>query len=90
VDETLPLELIVMKRTRATSAVSKLIDAVMDGYVTWREESMAVHATYREWRGAPSAWRELAFDDYCAALDREERAASEYQRLLARPQAVTG
>jgi hypothetical protein len=84
------LEQIAMKRNRATSAVSKLIDAVMDGYVTWREESMAVHAAYRAWRGAPSAWREIAFDDYCAALDREERAASEYERLLIDAQAVTG
>ncbi len=79
-----------MRRNRvAESTVSKLIDAVMDGYVTWREESMAVQATYREWVGAPLAWRELAFDDYCEALDREERAASEYQRLLADAQTAT-
>jgi hypothetical protein len=77
-----------MKRNRTASTVSKLIDAVMDGYVTWREESMAVHATYREWLGAHSAWRALAFEDYCAALDREERAASEYQRLLADAQSA--
>jgi hypothetical protein len=84
------LELIAMRRNRiAESTVSKLIDAVMDGYVTWREESMAVNATYREWLGAPLAWRELAFDDYCEALDREERAASEYQRLLADAQSAT-
>jgi hypothetical protein len=79
-----------MRRNRvAESTVSKLIDAVMDGYVTWREESMAVHATYREWVRAPLAWRGLAFDDYCQALDREERAASEYQRLLADAQTAT-
>jgi uncharacterized protein YukE len=79
-----------MRRNRtATSTISKLIDAVMDGYVTWREESMAVHATYREWLGAPLAWRGLAFEDYCDALDREERAASEYQRLLADAHSAT-
>ncbi|HTX10534.1 MAG TPA: hypothetical protein VME22_18055 [Solirubrobacteraceae bacterium] len=78
-----------MKRTRTPSAVTKLIDAVMDGYVTWREESMAVHATYREWLGASTAWRALAFEDYCEALDREERAATEYQRLLADAQSAT-
>jgi hypothetical protein len=84
------LELIAMRRNRiAESTVSKLIDAVMDGYVTWREESMAVNATYREWVGASLAWRELAFEDYCEALDREERAASEYQRLLADAQSAT-
>jgi hypothetical protein len=78
-----------MKRNRTASAVTRLIDAVMDGYVTWREESMAVHATYREWVGAPLAWRALAFDDYCEALDREEHAASEYQRLLADAESAT-
>jgi hypothetical protein len=74
-----------MKRNRAavTSSISKLIDAVMDGYVAWREESIAVRAAYREWLRAAPAWRGLAFEDYCAALDREERAAGEYQRLLA-------
>jgi hypothetical protein len=50
---------------------------------------MAVHTTYREWLGANSAWRALAFEDYCEALDREERAASEYQRLLADAQSAT-
>ncbi|HTU87223.1 MAG TPA: hypothetical protein VMF57_16710 [Solirubrobacteraceae bacterium] len=72
-----------------TSSISKLIDAVMDGYVGWREESVAVDAAYREWVRAASAWRALAFEDYCAALDREERAASEYQRLLAIAQSAT-
>ncbi|MGH2885557.1 MAG: hypothetical protein ACRDPA_23120 [Solirubrobacteraceae bacterium] len=64
------------------SPISDLIDAVMDGYVTWREESAAVEAAYRAWRGAPTAQREIAFDDYFSALDREEQAASEYRRLV--------
>jgi hypothetical protein len=80
-----------MKRNRSsvTFPISKLIDAVMDGYVTWREQSMAVQSAYREWLGAPTGWRELAFADYCEALDREERAASDYQRLLAEAQAAS-
>ena len=80
-----------MKRSRSTVTLpfSKLIDAVMDGYVTWREQSVAVHAAYREWLMAPSPWREIAFDDYCAALNREELAASDYQRLLIQAQAAT-
>jgi hypothetical protein len=80
-----------MKRNRSAvaSPVSRLIDAVMDGYITWREQSVAVHAAYREWLTAPSPWRGIAFDDYCAALDREELAASDYQRLLIEAQAAT-
>jgi hypothetical protein len=80
---TANLELITMKRSpSAVSPMSDLIDAVMDGYVTWREESAAVEAAYHTWRGAPADHRTVAFDDYFAALDREERAASEYRRLI--------
>lgn len=70
------------RRSSTASPISDLIDAVMDGYVTWREESAAVEAAYRTWRGAPPAQRIVAFEDYFAALDREEHAASEYRRLV--------
>jgi len=70
------------RRSSTLSPISELIDAVMDGYVTWREESAAVEAAYHTWRGAPSDRRAIAFEDYFAALDREEHAASEYRRLL--------
>jgi hypothetical protein len=62
--------------------MSDLIDAVMDGYVTWREESAAVEAAYHRWRRASRDQSMVAFDDYFAALDREEHAASEYRRLV--------
>jgi len=70
------------KHSSVVAPVSEIIDAVMDGYVTWREESAAVRAAYESWRRAPSNERVVAFDDYSAALDREERAASEYRRLI--------
>jgi hypothetical protein len=70
------------KRSSTASLMSDLIDSVMDGYVTWREESAAVEAAYRSWRGAGDGERASAFDDYFAALDREEHAASEYRRLV--------
>ena len=70
------------KRASALTPLAKLIDSVMDGYVTWREESAAVEAAYRSWRGAAPGDRAAAFDDYFAALDREEDAASEYRRLV--------
>lgn len=74
-----------MNRNRLSTVkpLSDLIDAVMDGYVAWREESTAVEDAYRTWRGASAAQRTVAFDDYFAALDREEHAASEYRRLIA-------
>jgi hypothetical protein len=70
------------KRTSTASPISDLIDSVMDGYVTWREESLAVETAYRSWRGAGPSQEAAAFDYYFAALDREERAASEYRRLV--------
>jgi hypothetical protein len=70
------------KRSSTVSPISDLIDAVMDGYVSWREESAAVEEAYRTWRGAPPAQRSIAFEDYFAALDREEQAASKYRRLI--------
>jgi hypothetical protein len=70
------------KRSSTVTRISDLIDAVMDGYVQWREESAAVEAAYRSWRQAASDERAIAFDIYSAALDREEYAASEYRRLV--------
>jgi len=70
------------KRSSIASPMSDLIDAVMDGYVSWREESAAVEAAYGRWRRASRGQRTVAFDDYFAALDREEQAAGEYRRLI--------
>lgn len=62
---------------------STLIDAVMDGYVAWREESASVEVAYGDWQRAEPGQRTLAFSTYFAALDREERAAQTYRRLIA-------
>jgi hypothetical protein len=62
----------------------ELVDAIMDGYVSWREASAAAAAEYRRWTRASPRERAGAFDGYRAALDREERAAAEYQRLVER------
>jgi hypothetical protein len=54
----------------------------MEGYVTWRKESDAVTASYQNWRCPPRDGRDAAFRAYAAALDREETAAAEYERLI--------
>jgi hypothetical protein len=71
-----------LNRSATASPSNELIDAVMERYVTWREQSVAVEAAYRRWSFAPTEDRELAYDDYAASLDREERAADEYRRLV--------
>lgn len=77
-----------LKRSSGVEPRRELIDAVMDGYVTWREESAAVEAAYRSWRHSTSHDRDFAFDGYVAALDREEDAAAKYHRLIERVAAV--
>jgi hypothetical protein len=73
-----------MKRKRSVhdSPASTIIDAMMDRYVSWREECAAVEKSYRDWLGARREDRTVAFAVYAAALDREEYAASAYRRLV--------
>jgi hypothetical protein len=60
----------------------------MDLYVIWREQCVAVETAYRAWSRAPARERGRAFEDYAAALDREELAADEYWRLLEEVQSL--
>ena len=60
----------------------EFLDALMDSYVQWRDESRAVTESYRYWHAAPAPDRDAAFDDYFAALDREEDAACDYRRVV--------
>ena len=57
---------------------SELIDELMDRYVDWREQCIAVGSAYERWSNGPSAERELAFAAYRAALDLEEQASLVY------------
>lgn len=80
-----------MRLTRSAHADAhrRLVDAVIDGYVTWREESFAVDVAYRRWKHASSPEQAGAFDQYVFALEREERAASEYRRRIEEVSAVS-
>jgi hypothetical protein len=60
-----------------------LVDALIEHYVSWREECAAVTSSYENWSRAESGDRTLAFGAYVAALDREELAAASYRRLIA-------
>lgn len=73
-----------LERPCAASRISTLIDAAMDSYVDWRQESAAVELAYRRCQQAASHDRDRAFDEYLAALDREEQAANEYQSFIER------
>jgi hypothetical protein len=66
----------------AHAALVHLLDEMIDVYVSWREESAAVDASYENWNRATAADKTLAFSAYVAALDREARAAADYQRVI--------
>lgn len=64
--------------------VDHLVDAMLDVYVDWREECLAVASAYERWTGAERHGKAMAFSAYLAALDREQFAASSYRRLAGR------
>ena len=64
------------------SEQNRAVDEVIDAYVDWRQECITVSEAYQRWRSAAREDGALAFRAYLAALDREERAAEVYARLL--------
>jgi hypothetical protein len=67
-----------------------LVDALIDVYVSWREECAAVTRAYADWTAAEPGDGTLAYGAYVAALDREEKAATTYRGLVAQIAAVHG
>lgn len=60
----------------------ELLGAAAVAHRQWRDECAAVGSAYHRWAGSPSAQKPVAFRAYGVALDREERAANRYARLL--------
>jgi hypothetical protein len=61
-----------------------LVVGAVAAHTQWRGECKAVRTAYRRWVAASAAEQPFAFDDYTAALDREQRAASQYARRMRR------
>lgn len=66
-----------------------LIDAVLERYLDWREASRTVSRAYGAWRNVEREQRPLAYADYRAALDAEERAADAYRIQIDRVRAAS-
>ena len=66
----------------AQAPFNHLVDAMIDDYVSWREECVSVESAYENWSRAPRRDATLAFTAYLAALDREEHAAATYRRRV--------
>jgi hypothetical protein len=60
----------------------RLVDGLIDAYVSWREACVHVSDAYRSWASETDLGGTSAFGRYTAALDREERAAGVYAALL--------
>jgi hypothetical protein len=70
----------VADRSLAVAVRERLIDEAFRRYLGWRDECATVGAAYRDCsNGSGGA---LSFAVYVAALDREERAAGDYQAAL--------
>jgi hypothetical protein len=74
------MELRPLFRSRGTEL--KQYQALEDEYANWRKEAEAVTVSYRTWIRAPRTIRRMAYETYLATLDREERAAGAYRRLI--------
>jgi hypothetical protein len=82
-----------LKRSRPRPASRlDLLDTLMDSYVNWRDKSRAVDESYRRWTVSTGGERGVAFDQYLAALDREEHAACGYEHAVeqGRPRGIRG
>jgi hypothetical protein len=62
---------------------TRLVDAMINAYVDWREACRLVHDAYHSWASATGR-SASAFCGYTAALDAEERAAEVYASLVRR------
>ena len=62
----------------------RLVDRLMDAYVSWREACVRVSDAYGSWVNGRDTGDEPAFEWYVAALEQEERAAEVYGGLVRR------
>jgi hypothetical protein len=66
------------------SSLRKQVDKMLDAYVDWHEACLLESDGYRNWSSATGPDVTAAFVGYMTALDREERAAEIYARLVRR------
>jgi hypothetical protein len=62
----------------------RLVDGLIEAYVSWREACLRVSDAYGSWASETGLGATPAFGRYVAALDHEERAAEIYAGLVRR------
>jgi hypothetical protein len=66
----------------AVAAGSSWVDEIVDAYVEWSLECVAVRDAYLRWSRAPRGAAAAAFAAYQRAVDDEEEAAQFFASLL--------
>jgi hypothetical protein len=66
------------ERTAVVDEQTRLVDAFIESYVSWREQCAEVQSAYDRWISGRDE-SGLAFSIYNAELDLEERAARAYR-----------
>jgi hypothetical protein len=67
-----------------TLSQTRLVDVLIEAYVSWREACLQVSDAYGSWARETGVHATSAFGRYMAALDREEHAAEVYAGLVQR------
>jgi hypothetical protein len=65
-------------------SLRKQVEKMLDAYVDWHDACLRVGDAYRNWSCATRPDVTATFAGYMRALDREERAAEVYARLVRR------
>ena len=63
---------------------SRLVDELIDAYVSWREACLRVSDANASWASVTDLGATSAFGRYMTAVDHEERAAEVYAGLVRR------
>jgi hypothetical protein len=71
-------------------AAHRRVRSVAAAYLGWRPERDAIRAAYRVCIATTAFGEPLAIEAYQSALDREERAADPYARLVSRVRHPSG
>jgi hypothetical protein len=67
----------------------RLVKNALDAYAGWRDQCNAVEVAYAYWAAARGNELAVWYTAYSAALDREERAAERYARVMQRVRSLT-
>jgi hypothetical protein len=67
----------------------RLVDGLMDAYVSWREACLEVSDAYGSWVSDTGPGVTSAYGRYMAALDHEERASEVYAELVRRAEKLS-